>query len=54
VTSEFEKFMNYSYLDETGHRRINKDAPEEIKTEARKADQNYFERTGRHKMLVDY
>lgn len=54
MTSEFEKFMEYSYLDETGHRRLNKDAPEEIKHEARKADKSYYERTGRHKILVDY
>lgn len=54
MTNEFDKFMEYSYLDDSGHRRLNKDAPEEIKEEARKADKSYFERTGRHKMLVDY
>ena len=54
MTSEFEKFMKYSHLDETGHRRLNKDAPENIKEEARKIDKSYYERTGRRQMLVDY
>ena len=54
MTSEFEKFMKYSHLDETGHRRLNKDVPENIKEEVRKIDKSYYERTGRHKMLVDY
>ncbi len=54
MTREFEKFMEYSYLDETGHRRLDKNAPEAIKEEARMADKSYYERTGRHKMLVDY
>lgn len=38
MTDMFDKFMKYSHLDETGHRRLNKDAPEKIKEEARQAD----------------
>lgn len=54
MTEAFEKYMKWSYLDETCHRRLNKDAPEKIKEEVRKLDSDYFEKTGRHKMLVDY
>lgn len=54
MTEEFEKYMKWSYLDETGHRKLNKDAPKKIKDEVRKLDENYYKRTGRHKMLVDY
>ncbi len=46
--------MEWSYLDDDCHRRLKKDAPEEIKEEARKADEEYYKLTGRHKMLVDY
>ena len=53
MTDEFWEFMEYSYLDEKGHRHIKDDAPEDIKAKAREADRNYFERTGRHKMQVD-
>lgn len=54
MTDMFDKFMKYSHLDETGHRRLNKDAPEKIKEEARQADKWWFDKTGHHKMLVDY
>ena len=46
--------MRWSYLDETAHKKLNKDAPEKIKDEVRKLDEDYYKRTDRHKMLVDY
>ena len=54
MTEAFDKYMKWSHLDETGHRRLNKDAPEKIKEEVRKLDSDYYKRTGRHPMLVDY
>ena len=54
MTDAFEKFMPYSHIDKTGQRRLNKDVTDKMKQEARKLDKLYYERTGRHKMIVDY
>ena len=54
MTDVFEKFMPYSHIDKTGQRRLNKDVTDKMKQEARKLDKLYYERTGRHKMIVDY
>lgn len=53
MTDMFDKFMEYSHLDETGHRRMNDDAPEKLKEEAKKADALFYERTGRHMFHFD-
>lgn len=54
MTDKFDKFMKWSFLDDDCQRRLKKDTPEKIKDEVRKLDNDYFQRTGRHKMLVDY
>ena len=36
------------------HRRLYKDAPDYIKSEVRKLDDEHYRKTGRHKILVDY
>lgn len=54
MTEEFNKFLKWSYLDHNCSRRIEPDAPKEIKIEAKKADKYYFKRTGRHMLKIDY
>lgn len=54
LTEEFNKFNKWSYLDYECNRRMKPDAPEEIKTEAKKADEDYFKMTGRHMLKIDY
>ena len=54
MTEAFFKFFKWSYLDHDCKRRMNADAPEEIKAEAKKLDQEYFEKTGRHMLKIDY
>jgi hypothetical protein len=54
MTEIFNKYLKWSHLDKTCHRKLNKDAPEYIKEEVRKLDNEYFRKTGRHKILVDY
>lgn len=54
MTEIFNKYKKWSHLDNTCHRRLNKDAPEYIKDEVRKLDDEYYKKTGRHKMIVDY
>lgn len=54
MTEVFNKYLKWSHLDDTCHRKLNKNAPEHIKEEVRKLDNEYFTKTGRHKILVDY
>ena len=54
MTEIFNKYIKWSHLDNTCHRRLNKDAPEYIKDEVRKLDDEYYKKTVRHKMIVDY
>lgn len=54
MTEEFNKFLKWSYLDHNCSRRIELDAPEGIKIEAKKADEDYFKKTGRHMLKIDY
>lgn len=53
MTDMFDKFIEYSYLDETGHRRMNDDAPEELKEEAKKVEERFFKMTGRHAFIFE-
>ena len=52
MTEDFFKFIEYSRLDEFGNRVINDNAPDKIKEEARVKDNEYFNRTGRHMIIV--
>ena len=54
MTELFDKYDKWSYLDEDCNRRIKEDAPEKIKIEAKKADEEYYQRTGRHMLYIDY
>lgn len=54
MTEKFDKFDKWSYLDNNCNRRIKNDAPDEIKAEAKKADEEYFKKTGRHMLQIDY
>lgn len=54
MTEVFNKYLKWSYLDKTCHRRLYKDAPDYIKSEVRKLDDEHYRKTGRHKILVDY
>lgn len=54
MTEEFDKFDKWMTPPKNGFRSIKKDAPEEIKIEAKKADKDYFKRTGRHMLKIDY
>ncbi|MCI5617506.1 MAG: hypothetical protein PUC69_06200 [Ruminococcus sp.] len=54
MTEEFNKFLKWSYLDHNCSRRIEPDAPKEIKIEAKKADEDYYKLTGRHMLKIDY
>ncbi len=53
MTDKFDKYVKYSHLDKYGHRVLNDDAQESIKIEARKLDEEYFKRTGRHMIIVE-
>ena len=52
MTGKFDKFYIWMTPPKNGFRSIKKDAPEEIKIKAKKADEDYFKKTGRH-MLKD-
>ena len=52
MTDVFLKYMKYSHLVR-GKRIINDDAPDKIKREVKKLDIDYFNRTGRHMILVE-
>ena len=54
MTGKYNKFNKWSYLDYDCNRRIKPDTPEEIKAEAKKADEDYFKKTGRHMFKIDY
>lgn len=54
MTDKFDKFDKWSYLDDECRRRIKKEAPDNIKSEAKKADKEYYQRTGRHMLHIDY
>ena len=54
MTGKFDKFDKWSYLDHDCNRRMEPDAPVEIKIEAKKADEDYFKKTGRHMLKIDY
>lgn len=54
LTEKFDKFDKWSYLDNNCNRRIITDAPSKIKEEAKKADEEYFKKTGRHMLQIDY
>lgn len=54
LTEEFNKFNKWSYLDYECNRRMEPDAPEKIKIEAKKADEAYYKETGRHMLRIDY
>lgn len=54
MTEVFNKYLKWSYLDKTCHRRLYKDAPDYIKNEVRKLDDEHYRKTGRRKILVDY
>ena len=41
MTDRFDKFMEWSYLDDNCRRRIVEDAPEHIKEEAKKVNEEY-------------
>ena len=49
----FLKFISFSHIEDDGHRHINDDAPDNIKREAKKLDQEHYEKTGRHMIIVD-
>ena len=55
MTSEYEKFRKWTTeLRQDGFRGIKKDAPKSVRTEAKKADEEHFKRTGRHMYYIDY
>ncbi len=55
MTERFEKFEKWlTPLKEDGHRGICEDAPEEIKAEAKKVNEEYYQRTGRYMLHIDY
>ena len=54
MTEEFDKFYIWMTPPKNGFRSIKKDAPEEIKAEAKKADEEYYKLTGRHMLKIDY
>lgn len=52
MTETFDKFVEYSHLDKYGHRVLNEDAPKSVKEEAKKLDEDYFNRLGRHMIII--
>ncbi|MEE1125004.1 MAG: hypothetical protein U0L18_03600 [Acutalibacteraceae bacterium] len=55
MTDGFDKFEKWlTPLKEDGHRGIRKDAPEHIKEEAKKVNEEYYQRTGRYVLHIDY
>ncbi len=51
IYDKFEKWL--TEFQEDGYRAISKNAPSEIKEEAKKADDVYYNRTGRHLFHID-
>lgn len=54
MIDRFDKFMKRSYLDDSYRRRIDKDAPEHIKEDAKKVNKEYYQITGRYVLHIDY
>lgn len=54
MTDAFAKFYRWMTPLKNGYRSIKADAPQEIKDEAKNADEEYFKRTGRHMLKIDY
>lgn len=54
LTEEFDKFDIWMTPPKNGFRSIKEEAPEEIKIEAKKANEDYFKMTGRHMLKIDY
>lgn len=53
MTDLFYKFFDYSHIDKNGNRVINTDAPNRIKEEAKRLDNDHFNKTGRHMIIVE-
>lgn len=54
MTDIYDKFDKWlTELQDDGYRAISIDAPFEIKEEAKKADEAYYKRTGRHLFHID-
>lgn len=51
IYDKFEKWL--TELRDDGYRAISKDAPSEIKEKAKNADNEYYNRTGRHLFHID-
>lgn len=54
LTESFSKFYIWMTPPKNGFRSIKEEAPEEIKIEAKKADEAYYKETGRHMLRIDY
>ena len=55
MNGEYAKFREWTTeLDDYGYRSIRQDASDEIKAEAKKADEEHFKKTGRHMYHLDY
>lgn len=54
MTDTFAKFYKWMTPLKNGYRSIKDDAPNEIKKGAKKADEEYFKKTGRHMLQIDY
>ena len=54
MTGKFDKFYIWMTPPKNGFRSIKKGAPEEIKIKAKKADEDYFKKTGRDMLKIDY
>lgn len=55
LTEKFNKFLKWTYRDkDTCCLAVREDAPNEIKVEAKIVDEDYFKRTGRHMLQIDY
>lgn len=54
MTGKFDKFDKWMTPPKNGFRSIKEEAPEEIKIEAKKADEEYYKLTGRHMLKIDY
>lgn len=54
MTDEFSKFYEWMTPLKNGYRSIKADAPKEIKEEAKRLNEEYFKRTGRYMLQIDY
>lgn len=55
MTDAFDKFDKWMVLDKkTGFCRISPDAPQEVKYAAKKENEEYFKKTGRNMLQIDY